>query len=808
MLDLTSLADLGRVSLGALWLPLAIWTAVALVAEGSLRLGRASAALGLPVRGAVLGALPVAVAVPVLLSALAPTAVVEAVTGAVPQITWLPEVAVGAAPSVVPIEAPRLAWSDVALGALALAALVAGLWQTVRLVRAFAGVHAARRSLAVAGPDAASAVDRARAALGVARPVDTVQAPSGAAPFTVGWRRPVVALPPLGPEALDVAALHETAHVRRSDYAWHAAQRAVQAVFAAHPMVWVLGRGLDLDRERAADALVIGARPDSRRTYADLLLSYARLPAPALALGAAPGSSSLKSRIDAMTSPLSPTRFRRLARAGRALGVAALALVAGLAAALAPAPPADSFSWTLDRLVVDGDARAVTGSFTSLRTDRFDNLVLNASPEGTFTIADRPFRGATRAGQFEGTRLSFTAGGHRVVIDAEAPYFDAPRPAYVRLDALTEGTEGTSFAVSLDIEREWSGERVTSVTSLGEQGLRVETAPAATEADTTEVYDTVDEMPQLIGGLEGLMERVEYPELQRRAGVQGRAVVQFIVDETGAVTEPRVVSSSGNDGLDRAAVQAVQGSRFSPGRQDGEAVRVRFAVPITFRLPDGETGQRDDTPRRRLEPQRGDDGVWNVAEDQPVLIGGLAGLQGRIVYPQSARDAGIEGRVVVQFIVNEEGQVEDARAVQSPNDALSEAALEAIRGSAFEPGRVDGEPVKVRFAVPVTFRLPADGGDADDDGGSSSLQNTPSGMRWTSESGRRVDFSGSMDHVSVANFDESSGRVTVTLTMKAAAPESAASRLAERVRRGSLVRGADRVVLRQFGQTDLAVDLL
>ena len=97
--------------------------------------------------------------------------------------------------------------------------------------------------------------------------------------------------------------------------------------------------------------------------------------------------------------------------------------------------------------------------------------------------------------------------------------------------------------------------------------------------------------------------------------------------------------------------------------------------------------------------------VFDVVEQQPVLEGGLEGLQGRVVYPDFARRAGIEGRVVVQFVVDERGNVVDPVAVQSPNDLLSEAAIKAVQESRFTPGQQRGRPVKVRFAVPVTFRL-------------------------------------------------------------------------------------------------------
>ena len=97
MPDLFWIADLGRASVAAFWIPVAAWTAVALVVEAALRLGKTGAALALPVRGAVLAALPLAVLLPAGLDALVPEAA-QAMAVLGPGLMWLPEVAVGAAP--------------------------------------------------------------------------------------------------------------------------------------------------------------------------------------------------------------------------------------------------------------------------------------------------------------------------------------------------------------------------------------------------------------------------------------------------------------------------------------------------------------------------------------------------------------------------------------------------------------------------------------------------------------------------------------------------------------------------------------
>ncbi len=99
------------------------------------------------------------------------------------------------------------------------------------------------------------------------------------------------------------------------------------------------------------------------------------------------------------------------------------------------------------------------------------------------------------------------------------------------------------------------------------------------------MFDVVEQEPVLIGGVEGLRARVEYPEMARQAGVEGTVYVQFIVDETGRVLDPVAIRSP-NDLLTNAAIQAVLESEFVPGQQRGRAVRVRFTVPVKFQLRD------------------------------------------------------------------------------------------------------------------------------------------------------------------------------------------------------------------------------
>lgn len=104
-----------------------------------------------------------------------------------------------------------------------------------------------------------------------------------------------------------------------------------------------------------------------------------------------------------------------------------------------------------------------------------------------------------------------------------------------------------------------------------------------TEADEKEVFVVVEQMPELIGGIASIQQHIVYPEVARLAGISGKVIVQFVVDETGRVRDPVVLRGIGG-GCDEEAIRAVLLARFKPGRQRGKAVRVRYVLPITFRL--------------------------------------------------------------------------------------------------------------------------------------------------------------------------------------------------------------------------------
>jgi len=107
--------------------------------------------------------------------------------------------------------------------------------------------------------------------------------------------------------------------------------------------------------------------------------------------------------------------------------------------------------------------------------------------------------------------------------------------------------------------------------------------PPPPKDDEPEFFVVVEQMPQLQGGIGQLQQKVNYPEMARRAGIEGRVTIQFIVNEQGRVENARVVRGIGG-GCDEEALRVVSQARFVPGLQRGRPVRVQFSLPIVFRL--------------------------------------------------------------------------------------------------------------------------------------------------------------------------------------------------------------------------------
>ena len=102
--------------------------------------------------------------------------------------------------------------------------------------------------------------------------------------------------------------------------------------------------------------------------------------------------------------------------------------------------------------------------------------------------------------------------------------------------------------------------------------------PVEEKEEEPEIFLIVEQYPELIS-----IDKIRYPEIARRAGVEGRVVVRVVVNEEGMPTNPEIMVSK-NDLLNKEALRVIMTTRFKPGMQRGRAVKVQISLPINFTL--------------------------------------------------------------------------------------------------------------------------------------------------------------------------------------------------------------------------------
>ena len=133
----------------------------------------------------------------------------------------------------------------------------------------------------------------------------------------------------------------------------------------------------------------------------------------------------------------------------------------------------------------------------------------------------------------------------------------------------------------------------TEIASSEEVGEKVEVkfVPPVVEEEEPEeeeIFQVVEHMPEFPGGMGALMKylgkNINYPTIAQENGTQGRVIVQFVVNKDGSIVDPRVVRSV-DPYLDKEALRVIKSMpKWKPGQQLGKKVRVKYTVPVTFRL--------------------------------------------------------------------------------------------------------------------------------------------------------------------------------------------------------------------------------
>ena len=209
--------------------------------------------------------------------------------------------------------------------------------------------------------------------------------------------------------------------------------------------------------------------------------------------------------------------------------------------------------------------------------------------------------------------------------------------------------------------------------------------------------------PQFPGGEAALINflnaNIKYPPKAAQDKIEGKVIVQFMVKKTGKIDDVKVLRSVRKD-LDNEAVRVVKMMPdFIPAKQNGEVTDMLYTIPVSFKLFD------------EMQPLTVSEGSDVPDDFQPPMFPGgeralMEFLKENVKYPPMAAKRKTQGRVVMTFVVDKTGKVNEIKVAKSVDIYLDTEAIRVCKLLPdFIPARQNGEPVSVWFTLPITFKL-------------------------------------------------------------------------------------------------------
>jgi len=221
-----------------------------------------------------------------------------------------------------------------------------------------------------------------------------------------------------------------------------------------------------------------------------------------------------------------------------------------------------------------------------------------------------------------------------------------------------------------------------------------------------DAYIYVDEMPVFPGGdaelLRFIATNTRYPKEAKDQNIQGRVITRFKVNADGTVSDASVLKGV-NTYLDAEALKVVSTiPKFTPGKLNGVAVPVWYMVPISFTL----TGDPVSRPSRF--EVIGTDTIYTSTKAMPSFTGGNEALKkfkaDNVKFPPEVKSLGIEGMVMVRFIIEKDGSVENVRIMNGVSPALDAEAIRVTKMMPkWQPGMEKGKPVRFLWMTNYDF---------------------------------------------------------------------------------------------------------
>lgn len=163
---------------------------------------------------------------------------------------------------------------------------------------------------------------------------------------------------------------------------------------------------------------------------------------------------------------------------------------------------------------------------------------------------------------------------------------------------------------------------------------------------------------------------------------------KLMISETGEV-EKIFLGKNNDKMINQLVLSKVENWKFKPGTKDGKVIKSQYPMILWFES-NKPINEEDYLP---------------LVENMPGPVGGMYAIQEKIKYPEIARRAGLQGKVLIQAFIDEKGNVIHTKVIKGLGGGIDEMASDVIRITKFNPGTQKGQPVKTQVTIPIVFKL-------------------------------------------------------------------------------------------------------
>jgi TonB family protein len=241
----------------------------------------------------------------------------------------------------------------------------------------------------------------------------------------------------------------------------------------------------------------------------------------------------------------------------------------------------------------------------------------------------------------------------------------------------------------------------------GEKDQSLQEPPPVKKEVTEEIFVVVEEQPEYPGGQEAMMkflsDSIVYPDEAKAKGIQGRVICNFVVMKDGSIDDVNVVRGV-DPLLDAEAVRVLKSMpAWKPGKQRGQAVNVRYTLPLEFRLDNKPLSEEKKEELQRIKDS------FVEAEFPGGESAYFKYLTESIKYPVIAQENGIQGLVLARYRILSNGKVEFIDITNGADPLLGREVQRIIEGMPdWTPSRIDGKGTTSVATLTVQFRLQGD----------------------------------------------------------------------------------------------------